>query len=55
MITHSDFKKLRLNQFFSDLEPTKLENWEFMGNIWVGEAIGFSEWLCLEQTPNELG
>ena len=55
MITHTDFKKLRLNQFFPELEVTKLENWEFMENLWVGEAIGFSEWLCLETTPNELG
>ena len=55
MITHQAFKKLRLNQFFPDIAVVALENWEFMDQLWVGEAIGFSEWLCFEERPTELG
>lgn len=32
-------------------EVVRLENWEFQGRTWVGEAVGFTEWLCLEDDP----
>lgn len=25
-----------------------------MNRVWIGEAIGFSEWLCPEDQPNQL-
>lgn len=46
--------KLRLAQFRPDAEVAELDNWEFMGRIWVGEAVGCSEWLRLEVTPETL-
>jgi hypothetical protein len=54
MISHSRFGKLRLADFRSEAEIAELENWEFMDHMWVGEAIGFSEWLRLENKPDTL-
>jgi hypothetical protein len=55
MISNEDFSKLRLRDFFPDLEPVPLKDWEYEGRIWVGEAIGFTEWLYPEETPTILG
>lgn len=54
MISHHEFAQLRLSQFFSGNSIAKLGKWEFMDRIWVGEAIGFSEWLCPEEQPEAL-
>lgn len=55
MISHDRFCKLRLAQFRPDAEIAELDNWEFMDHMWVGEAVGFSEWLRLEDKPDKLG
>jgi hypothetical protein len=54
MISHSRFSKLRLRQFRSDADIAELAGWEYMDTIWVGEAVGFSEWLRLESDPDVL-
>jgi hypothetical protein len=54
MISHSRFGKLRLAQFRPDADIAELDNWEFMDHMWVGEAVGFSEWLRLEKKPETL-
>ena len=54
MISHACFGNLRLAQFRIDAEIANLDNWVFMDCLWVGEAIGFSEWLRLEQQPETL-
>jgi hypothetical protein len=54
MISHDRFGALRLCQFLPDAEIVKLENWEFMERVWIGEALGFSEWLRLEADPELL-
>src|ERR1700687_825303 len=54
MISHARFGKLRLAQFLPDAEIAEFENWEFMDHLWVGEAVGFSEWLRLENKPETL-
>jgi hypothetical protein len=51
MISHAEFGKLRLAHFRSESDIAELADWEFMGRIWLGEAIGFSEWLRLEDDP----
>lgn len=51
MISHSQFGKLRLAQFRPDADIRELAGWEFMDELWVGEAVGFSEWLRLESDP----
>ncbi len=54
MISHARFGTLRLAQFLPDAEIAELEHWEFMNHLWVGEAVGFSEWLRLENEPEVL-
>lgn len=54
MISYSRFGKLRLAQFLPDAKITEVANWEFMDAIWVGESLGFSEWLRLEAEPTIL-
>lgn len=54
LINHSDFAKLRLENFISSKDQLEsLTGWEFMGDYWIGEAIGFTEWLRLEVKPEE--
>jgi hypothetical protein len=50
----SDFARLRLRQFADPEAIVPLEDWEYMGCLWVGEAIGFTEWLCVEAEPEIL-
>lgn len=54
MISHHDFGELRLSQFVPKSEIVELTNWQFMERTWVGEAIGFSEWLRPQSSPNLL-
>jgi len=54
MISHDRFGALRLDQFLPDAQIEELRDWEFMEHLWVGEAIGFSEWLRLEDEPDVL-
>ena len=54
MISHAAFGKLRLAQFLPDAKIAELDSWEFMDHLWVGEAMGFSEWLRLESDPEKL-
>jgi hypothetical protein len=54
MISHHDFGALRLSQFAPTSEIVALINWQFMERTWVGEAIGFSEWLRPQSSPNLL-
>ena len=44
---------MRLRHFADDV--VDLDGWEFMGRLWVGEAIGFSEWLRPADDPARLG
>jgi hypothetical protein len=44
---------MRLRDFASDV--VELDDWEFMGRVWLGEAIGFSEWLRPVDDPEQLG
>jgi hypothetical protein len=54
MISYARFGKLRLAQFRPDAEIAELAGWEFMDTTWVGEAVGFSEWLRPESEPEVL-
>lgn len=53
MITHAEFARMRLSDFVREVEP--LDGWEYMGRIWVGEAVGFTEWLRPSDNPERLG
>jgi len=54
MISHDRFGVLRLASFLPHAQIVELRDWEFMERRWVGETIGFSEWLRLEGEPNVL-
>ena len=54
MIPYERFGKLRLGRFLPVEDIVRLDNWEFMDNLWVGEAVGFSEWLRLKDDPDIL-
>jgi hypothetical protein len=53
MIPHSEFQQMRLADFVPDVTP--LSDWQFMGRTWVGQAVGFTEWLMPEDSPAKLG
>ncbi len=50
LIAHEDFGKLRLHQFLKR-GIRKVENWEFMDDIWVGEVVRATAVLQLERDP----
>lgn len=55
MISYKDFGSLRLADFYTpedDIE--ELEDWEFQDRLWVGESVGFTEWLRLKKSPRIL-
>ena len=54
MITYAAFGALRLRQFVDPNLVEILDDWEFMGRLWVGEAFGFSEFLRLRRRPRVL-
>jgi hypothetical protein len=54
MLSYAAFAALRLSQFAPPDEIVPLDNWEFLDQIWVGEAIGFSEWLRPRNNSNAL-
>jgi hypothetical protein len=55
MIPLDDFQKLRLRDFVTDDDGVvDLANWVFLDRTWLGEAIGFSEWLRPEDDPERL-
>ncbi len=56
LIPYEHFERLRLSQFHPDASRiATLLNWEFMGAVWVGEADGFTAFLCPEASPDTLG
>lgn len=54
-ITHAEFAALRLRDFAPRGDIVELKNWRFRGREWIGEAIGFSEWLRPVEDPERLG
>lgn len=55
MIPHARFAAPRLAPFRPDAEVVELEDWEYEDRYWVGEAVGFSEWLRPEGEPDAMG
>jgi hypothetical protein len=53
LISHEEFGRLRLVDF--SREATEIEDWEYLDRLWIGEAIGFSEWLRPVEKPDVLG
>lgn len=60
LISYETFSRLRLEAFVADdvelaAQVVPLADWEFLGGLWRGSAIGFTEFLELEKRPGELG
>ncbi len=52
MLTYDDFGRLRLRDFVDDADQIAvLEDWEYMDDLWIGEALGFTEFLRLDEDP----
>lgn len=61
LIPYGQFAKLRLAPFL-EAHPSLLKRiaqmeggWEFMGGMWLGEGLAFTDFLRLESLPDELG
>ena len=55
LIPYADFADLRLVHFVPpEAEVVDLSDWEYEDDVWVGEAIGFTEWLRLQDEPEIL-
>jgi hypothetical protein len=54
LISFKKFGNLRLSDFVSNKKIEQLTDWEFEEELWVGEALGFSEWLCKTAKPKLL-
>jgi hypothetical protein len=56
LISHDQFGRLRLADFAPDgTKVIELEDWEYLNRLWIGEAIGFTEWLRDVERPDVLG
>ena len=55
LIAYDAFGRLRLAHFVPEPESiVALSDWEYEEDLWIGEALGFSEWLRLEEAPEIL-
>jgi hypothetical protein len=56
LLPHDQFGRLRLADFASaEVEITEVEDWEYLDRMWIGEVIGFTEWLRPVEKPDVLG
>ena len=56
LISHELFGCLRLADFApAGTKVVQLEGWEYLDRLWIGEAIGFTEWLRDVERPDVLG
>lgn len=51
LISQEKFEALRLFNFVQNYTTRK--NWEYMGALWIGEAVGFTEWLRPVSEPKK--
>lgn len=54
LIEVSRFERMRMRDYVDPSLIDPLENWEFLDQISIGEAIGFSEWLRRTDAPEVL-
>ena len=61
LLPYAAFRELRLAPFLT-AQPALREQvaqmeggWKYLGGTWLGEGLGFTDFLCLEDMPSELG
>ena len=53
LIPYTVFGRLRLADFLpTSAEVETLTDWEYMDDVWVGDAFGFTEFLRLDEDPD---
>ena len=45
MMTHEEFGRLRFSEFVAEKRIHPVTYFEFLDRYWLGETVGFSEWL----------
>ncbi|WP_343704727.1 hypothetical protein [Chitinophaga sp.] len=53
IIAYHDFHNIRLSDFYTGPDYREVENYDFMGEQWVGELSGFNTFLRLSSEPDE--
>ncbi|WP_298713519.1 hypothetical protein [Chitinophaga sp.] len=53
IIAYQDFHAIRLSDFYDGPDYQEVEDYDFMGEIWVGELCGFNTFLRPVSLPNE--
>lgn len=53
IITYQDFHNIRLSDFYAGDDIREIDNYEFMGEQWIGELSGFNTCLRLISSPDE--
>lgn len=53
IIAYHDFHNFRLSDFYAGPDYREVENYDFMGEQWVGELSGFNTFLRLIDEPDE--
>lgn len=53
IITYQDFHNIRLSDFYTGPDVREVDNYEFMGEQWIGELSGFNTCLRSITEPNE--
>lgn len=53
IIAYQDFHNIRLSDFYEGPEYREVENYDFMGEQWVGELSGFNTFLRLISEPDD--
>jgi hypothetical protein len=54
MLTHEEFARLRLSEFISNEHIHPVTDFEFLDRLWLGETVGFSEWLRPQERQDVL-
>jgi hypothetical protein len=54
VINYERFGRFRLADFLPSKRVRLLQDWEFEGHVWIGEAVGFSERLRQSNDPEVL-
>lgn len=53
ILAYHDFHAIRLSDYYDGPDYREVDNYDFMGEIWVGELSGFNTCLRLASDPNE--
>ncbi|RPE06017.1 hypothetical protein EGT74_27090 [Chitinophaga lutea] len=53
IIAYQDFHNIRLSDFYAGPDYREVENYDFMGEQWIGELSGFNTFLRLISEPED--